>query len=184
MKRNKAKAIETAIRTINGAAFCKVDYTCEKHDLLKTSKIDGSINPLWDDNKNIKKVVKNSTLNLGVRYEQAVENRATKNGFEGTFKAQSKRGKIEHTIPHKNLCMSLDGAKTYMRYMPTASKGIEVAYMLNGTDITEDMKKYRKVKTVAKTQAAIGLTKENEIPWRTLNLDNIHKITINGLTIG
>jgi len=174
------------VRSINGAAFCKVSYETENHGLLKTSKADGSINPFWSQKASIRKVVDGSLINLGVVYENAVDNRAVSRagGEPGGFESQAMRGKTECTPAHKNLCQSLDGSATYIRYMPMDCRGtMTVRYTLGGQDITAAMLKFKPVKSDVSTQSDVGLSGSDQILWRTLDVSRITRFEGNGVVI-
>ncbi|MCP3684191.1 MAG: hypothetical protein GY861_16030 [bacterium] len=177
--------IESAVRKINGATFATVDYSTPNHSLLKTSKVDGSINPFWADKADIRKVVTNSLINLGVKYEQAVNGRITKKGdVDADFTAKPMNGKVEHTDSHKLLCQDAKtGTKTYIRYMPMSTKNMEVKYVLNGKDITSAIDLYKPVKKEASRQADKGLDRSEQVMWRTLDIANVTTIRILGTEI-
>ena len=177
--------LEQAIRKITGATFANVDYSSPSHGLLKTSKIDGSINPFWASKDDIRKVVKNSLINLGVKYEQAVNGRIEKKGeVAPDFTAQPMRGKVEHSDAHKLLCQDeKTGTKTYVRYMPMSTKSMTVQYMLNGKDISGAIELYKPIKAESNTQTDKGLDGAEQIVWRTLDLANVTELRLLGDTI-
>ena len=173
-------AIETQVRAIQGAVFCKVDYATPNHALLKTSKVDGSINPFWTRKDDIRKVVTNAAINLGVIYGNALNGRLERKDIEPNFVAQPMKGKVEHTFKHKNLCQSIDGSKTYVRYMAMPTKGMTVQYMLDGNDITDQIGLYKKVNNPVQTQTDAGLSEDEQIVWRTLDIANITALRVLG----
>jgi hypothetical protein len=178
-------AIEQMVREINGGCFAKVDYSTPNHGLLKTSKVDGSTNPFWVQKDEIRKVVEDCQINLGVVYGNAVNGRIIKKGdVEPDFVSKPMRGKVEHSNPHKNLCMDeKTGTKTYIRYMPMGNKGMTVKYMLNGIDITDAIKLYKSPKVDVTTQAEKGLTGDDQLVWRTLDIANVTALRVLGVEI-
>ena len=175
--------IEAVIRSIKGAVFATVDYTTPNHGLLKTSKIDGSINPFWDRKKDIVKVVDNCQINLGVIYKQAVDGRLVKTGeADPDYNLDECKGRIEHPDAHKNLCVSLKTGKVHVRYMPMGNRNMTVRYMLDGVDITDQVALYKKPKYTCKKQENAGLSEEQQIVWRTMELDNIRNLHVLGAT--
>jgi len=173
--------IETAVRSINGGVFAKVSYET-KNDTLKTSKVDGTINPFWADKDKIVKVVEDCQINLGVVYENAVNGRLEKKDIEPTFEA-GENWMVAHNEPHKNLCQNKDHSKTYIRYMPMGNKTMTVKYILNGQDITDAIRNYKKPHVETATQANAGLTGADQIVWRCLEVANITSINILGAEI-
>ena len=178
-----SKSIEQAIRKITGGTFASVDYTTPNHGLQKGSKVlcVASPNPFWADKADIVKVVKNSQINLGVIYGNAVNGRLAKKGeVETDFISKPMKGKSEHPNAHKNLCVSDKTGNTLVRYMPMGNRNMTVTYMLHGKDITEQVKCYKKPRYEAKRQADAGLDKDEQIVWRTLELGNVDAIRILG----
>jgi len=59
---------------------------------------------------------------------------------------------------------------------------MSVSYELNGQDITEQVKLYRKPRKSTATQEAKGLSQDEQIAWRTLDIANITelRVTLNG----
>lgn len=178
------EAIEQAIRSINGGVFASVDYSTPNHGLLKTSKVDGSINPFWGRKDDIVKVVDNCQINLGVIYKNAVDGRLVKSGeVSPDYKLDACRGRVEHPNAHKNLCVSSKTGKTQVRFMPMGNKSMTVRYELDGKDITDQIKLYKKQSKPVKKQTDAGLSDDQQIVWRTMELDNIRKLRILGAEI-
>jgi len=174
--------IEEAVRGINGGVFANVDYTTPKHGLLKTSKVDGSVNPFWASKDDIRKVVTNSQINLGVVYENAINGRLVKRDVEPTFESGS-NWFIEHENKHKNLVQNRTRTSTYIRYMPILNNSMTVRFMLDGNDITDQVKLYHKPHVETKTQTDAGLTGKDQIQWRVLEIEHIDEIRILGAAI-
>ena len=178
-----AERIEAVVRTINGGVFASVDYTTPNHGLLKTSKIDGSINPLWDRKADIVKVVDNCQINLGAVFGSVVDGRLVKKDIEPDYEVEACKGRIEHPQPHKNLCVSTKTNKTQIRYMPMGNQNMTVRYELDGNDISEQIALYKKPKYVSKKQTDAGLNEDEQVVWRTMEIDNIRAIRILGSEI-
>src|ERR1039457_5891397 len=173
--------IEVMARTVNGACFVKLDYDVPAADMRKGAT-DGSglVNPYWAVKDSVRKVVTGAVANLGPNYANAVNGRLDKDNVGSTFVAQPMKGKVECENPHKCLCQNLDGSKVYLRYMPFDSGTKTVAYMLNGKDISAELKPYLAVRAPSGTQGSVGLVEEHQILWNTLCLSNITKIEIMG----
>jgi hypothetical protein len=174
--------IESIIRKINGGVFASVDYETPKHGLLKTSKVDGTTNPFWSQKDQIVKVVTDCQINLGVVYENAVNGRLEKKDITPDFES-APNWMVAHTEPHKNLCQNKDHSKTYVRYMPMGNGNMTVRYMLNGQDVTDQVRKFRKVQPSASRQETAGLEKDEQIVWRVLDLANITALRVLGMEV-
>jgi len=181
-----SKAIETVIRSINGGVFANVDYSIAAKSYIRKGASDGSkaVNPLWDRKDDIRLERENVQINLGVIYGKAVNGRLEKKELDANFTPVSMYGKVEHSNPHKNLCMSLDGSKVYVRYMPMKNKNTSSRFVLDGVDVTAQLAAFRKPqsKSVGRQKEA-GLNEDEAITWRTLTLDNITTLRVLGMEV-
>jgi len=177
--------IETVVRSVNGGSFANVSYNVPASDIRKGAT-DGSdkVNPLWSRIKEVRKVVDNCQINLGVIYGKAINGRLDKKDLPADFVPQEMKGKQEHVNKHKNLCQNMDRTKTYVRYMAMGNKGtMSVKYVLDGKDVTAELKPFKAIKEESQTQANAGLEQEEQIVWRTLDLENITSLSIMGMVI-
>jgi len=176
--------IEQKVRAIDKAVFASVDYSVPASAMRKTA-LDGTgrVNPHWSEKDSVRKVVTNALINLGVVYENCVKARLEKldssDGSISVFTAQGMNGKQAHENPHKCLCQNLDRTKTYLRYQPMESKKRQVAYVLNGNDITAEIAPWISQPAASGTQGAAGLIEE-QVAWVTLDINNIIAIRILG----
>ena len=176
--------IEELVRTVSHAVFANVDYSVPASAMRKTA-LDGTgrVNPHWAEKDSVRKVVTGALINLGVVYENAVKNRLEKvdasDGSVSVFTVQEMKGKQAHENPHKCLCQNLDRTKTYLRYQPMESKKRQVAYVLNGNDITAEIAPWISQPAASGTQGAAGLIEE-QVAWVTLDINNIIAIRILG----
>ena len=178
------KAVEAVIRAITGGVFANVDYSIPAKSYIRKKATDGSvaINPLWDRKDDIRIERTNVQINLGVRYENGVNGRLIKVAdLEPDFTAEGleRYGKTAHSDSHKNLCQNLARTKTYVRYMPMQNKNKTSRFVLDGVDVTAQLKPFNaKVKQSSDKQTNAGLDEANQIKWRTLDLDNITELRV------
>ena len=175
--------IETVVRSVNGGCFANVSYSCPNDTLKGAKDGSGAINPFWKRKDDIRKVVDNCHINLGVIYGNAINGRLDKKELPTDFTPAEQKGKQEHINRHKNLCQNIDRTKTYIRYMVMKSNDMTVKYMLDGNDITAELKPFKAVHSEIGTQANAGLTGEEQIIWRTLDIANIKSLSLMGVTI-
>lgn len=183
---SKAAIIEAVVRGVNGGCFANVDYTT-KESRLRKSATDGSgdVNPLWNRKDDLQKVVTGMLVNLGVVYGRAVVNRVVGAGGDpDAFRVEAMSGKQEHAIPHKNLCQNMDRSKTYLRYMPCSTSKKTVTYLLDGKDVGAELARFIASPAPSKKQQDAGLSAGETIAWNTLDINNIDKLTVLGVTVG
>ena len=184
---NLAETIEAKVRTLVGATHCNVSYVLtDLKELRQKSPTDKSmINPYWSQIKaqEVRKVVDNAHINLGVIYENAINKKLDKKELDADFEAEAMRGKIPHINHHKCLCQNLDRTKTYISYQPKLSDNMIVKYMLGDKDITAELKPFKAIHKEIATQANAGLTGKEQIDWRTLTIANITSLIIMKETI-
>ena len=176
--------VENVVRSVNGGCICNVSYSVPASDIRKGAT-DGTdkINPYWARKDDVRKVVQNCQINLGVIYGNAINGRLDKKELPANFVPAEMKGKQEHANKHKNLCQNMDRTKTYVRYMAMGNKTMTVKYVLDGKDITAELKPFKAIKEESHTQANAGLEQEEQIVWRTLDLANITALSIMGMTI-
>jgi hypothetical protein len=180
--------IETVIRAINGGVFASVDYSIPAKSYIRKKATDGSnaINPLWDRKEDIRIERENVQINLGVVYGKAVQGRQVRKEIEPDFTPESlnKTGKKAHSNPHKNLCQNMAESKTYVRYMPMQNKNKTSRFVLDGVDVTAQLKPFNaKVSNYSNKQATAGLAEDEQIIWRTLDIANITALRVLGAEI-
>lgn len=182
-----SQEIENAIRTINGGCFANVDYTISARPYFRMKATDGSqtdglatVNPLWGYKDDIVCERKNVQINLGVIYKNGVNGRLEKKELASTFKPMEMKGKSEHAVPHKNICVSDKSGESLVRYMPMQNKNTATRFLLNGKDITLALKPFMVVKKdYSGRQEAKGLNEDEQLKWRTLTISNIDELRLN-----
>lgn len=178
-------AIETVVRSISGATFANADYTIPAKAYIRKGATDGSgaTNPLWNQKDDIKCVVTGAQLNLGVVYGNAVQNRIVGKGSDVEYDVDKMYGKQSHIAPHKLLCQNTDRSKTYLRYMPVKSSNKVSTFILNGVDVTAQLKPFMAKKSDSRKQAKAGLNDAEQVQWRTLDIANVDALNLLGMTV-
>jgi len=139
--------------------------------MVKTSKIDGSINPFWAEG-----ITKESTKILlpVFNYMARVEKNMSKEGVEGNHELGVLSGK-KHI--GKCLLANLDETKHYIMVEQFESKPSAPIYRHNGAEISKSAVE----KWITKPSNAYGSQgQERKVQVITPTLSNIKRITING----
>jgi len=130
-------------------------------------------------NGNVTKLVK-CQVQIGYNYENAVNNRLTKQGSEATFEAE-RLPWGEWEIPNK--VISHKGVR-YLRYYYTANGAIDTIWFVNGRIATADefstiVEYLRSKEKDSKRQTIAGLV-ENQVKPRTVKFANILTLAVGG----
>jgi len=139
--------------------------------MVKTSKIDGSINPYWAEG-----ITKESTKTLlpVFNYTARVEKNMSKEGVEGNHELGVLSGK-KHI--GKCLLSNLDETKHYIMVEQFESKPSASIYRHNGVEIPKSAVE----KWITKPSNAYGSQgQERKVQVITPTLSNIKRITISG----
>lgn len=139
--------------------------------MLKTSKVDGSINPFWAEG-----ITKESTKNVlpVFDYVARVEKNMAKEGLDGNHKLGVLSGK-KHI--GKCLLTSLDETKHYMMVEYFTNQATESIYRHNGIEIPKSAVE----KWITKPSNAYGSQgQEQKVQVITPTLSNIKRITLAG----
>ena len=139
--------------------------------MVKTSKVDGSINPFWAEG-----ITKESTKTLlpVFNYTARVEKNMSKEGVEGNHELGVLSGK-KHI--GKCLLSNLDETKHYIMVEQFESKPSASIYRHNGVEIPKSAVE----KWITKPSNAYGSQgQERKVQVITPTLSNIKRITING----
>ena len=139
--------------------------------MVKTSKVDGSINPFWAEG-----ITKESTKTLlpVFNYTARVEKNMSKEGVEGNHELGVLSGK-KHI--GKCLLSNLDETKHYIMVEQFESKPSASIYRHNGVEIPKSAVE----KWITKPSNAYGSQgQERKVQVITPTLSNIKRITISG----
>ena len=139
--------------------------------MLRTSKVDGSINPFWKQS-----VTKETTRNYlpVLDYVKRVEKNMSKEGLEGNHELGVLSGK-KHI--GKCLLTSLDETKHYVMVEYFTNQAIESIYRHNGIEIPKSAVE----KWISTSTNAYGSQgQERKVQVITPTLSNIKRITLGG----
>lgn len=169
-------SVMNAVKTAPAASFITLCYTTTC-GFPKKSGLD-----------QVEKVVVLRNAQINRDYEKAVNNALKKQGLAPIFKTQAPKGK-NWVQGFENLVSESADGKRFLRFYLCNATKTELTYIENGQPCDQarvaQIKAYiaSKGKSECGTQAAVGLTGDDQIEPRDLTIAKLHYVKICGATI-
>lgn len=159
----KRAELKTVIENIKTAVPVSIDIISKPSNMRKTN------NPYYND---VKKHVTLSGM-IGMSYGNAVNNQLGRENKELDFEPKNHKWITRY---ENNIAVNDNTGKEYLPVKVQSSS--KPVYMVNGVDVTEQIKPFIRESSAPKTQEKL----DKKIIWRTPCLDNIKTIRMSGAT--